>query len=69
MAESEVLLMNEKYALRDEPGKTMFVFEKSGKYYGHIVKERTDKSPAKIVFETTKYDNIEQLKSEYPPAD
>jgi hypothetical protein len=39
--------MNEKYVLRDEPGKTMFVFEENGKYYGHIVKERTDKSPAK----------------------
>jgi hypothetical protein len=61
--------MNEKYALRDEPSKTMFVFEKNGKYYGHIVKERTDKSPAKIAFETPKYDSIEQLKAEYPPAD
>jgi hypothetical protein len=61
--------MNEKYALRDEPGKTMFVFEKNGKYYGHIVKDRTDKSPAKIVFETHKYDSVDQLKAEYPSAD
>jgi hypothetical protein len=61
--------MNEKYALRDEPSKTMFVFEKNGKYYGHIVKERTDKSPAKIAFETQKYDSIELLKAEFPPAD
>jgi hypothetical protein len=60
--------MNEKYVLRDEPGKTMFVFEKNGKCYGHIVKDRTDKSLAKIIFETTKFDSIEQLKAEFPPA-
>jgi hypothetical protein len=61
--------MNEKYALRDEPGKTMYVFEKNGKVYGHVVKDRTDKSPAKIAFETPKYDSIEQLISDFPPAD
>jgi hypothetical protein len=61
--------MKEKYALLDEPGKTMFEFEKNGKYFGHIVKDRTDKSPAKIAFETPKYDSIEQLKAEFPPAD
>jgi hypothetical protein len=33
--------MKEKYALWDEPNNTMFVFEKNGKYYGHIVKDRT----------------------------
>lgn len=59
--------MIEKYALRDEANKTMFVFEKNGKYYGHIVKERTDKSPAKIAFETPKYDSIALLKTDYPP--
>jgi hypothetical protein len=61
--------MNEKYTLQDDPGKTMFVFEKNGKYYGQIVKERTIKSPAKIAFETPKYDLIERLNTEYPPAD
>jgi hypothetical protein len=58
--------MNEKYALRDEPGKTMFIFDKNGKYYGHIVKDRTEKSPARLVFETPKFDSVEQLKAEYP---
>jgi hypothetical protein len=52
---------NEKYVLRDEPGKTMFTFAKKGKFYGHIVKDRTEKSPAKIVFETPKFDSIAQL--------
>ncbi|MBP1992732.1 hypothetical protein [Paenibacillus eucommiae] len=61
--------MNEKYAIRDEPGKMMFVFFKNNQYYGHIVKERTDKSPAKIVFETKKYDSLSQLKSDYPPLE
>jgi hypothetical protein len=47
----------------------MFVFVKDGKVYGHIIKNRTDKSPAKFVFETKKYDSIEELKAEYPEAD
>lgn len=62
-------VMNKKYALRDEPGKTIFVFEKNGKCYGHIVKDRLEKLPAKILFKTPKFDSIEQLKAEYPPVD
>jgi len=56
----------EKYRLKDEPGKTMFVFEKNGKYYGHIVKDRTAKAPARLLFETPKFDSIEDLKQEFP---
>lgn len=58
--------MPEKYPLLNELDKTMFVFHKFGKVYGHIIKNRTDKSPAKFVFETSKYDSLEQLKSDYP---
>jgi hypothetical protein len=58
--------MLEKYPLRDEPGKSMAVFEKFGKFYGHIIKDKTDKAPAKLVFETPKYETIEQLKADYP---
>ncbi|NRF96119.1 hypothetical protein HQN89_35575 [Paenibacillus frigoriresistens] len=58
--------MIEKYSLLKEPDKTMFVFEKNGMYYGHIVKNKTEKSVAKLLFETAKYDSVEQLKSEYP---
>lgn len=58
-----------RYPLKDETGKTMFVFEKNGKVYGHIIKNRTDKSPAKFLFETEKYDSIEELKATYPEAD
>ncbi|WP_199731670.1 hypothetical protein [Cohnella endophytica] len=47
--------MLNNYPLRDEPGKTMFVFEKNGKVFGHIIKDRTEKSPAKMIFETQKY--------------
>lgn len=61
--------MIEKYPLLNEPDKTMFVFMKNGKYYGHIVKNKTDKQPAKLVFETAKYDSIEQLKIDYPKLD
>jgi hypothetical protein len=61
--------MPHKYTLRDEPDKTMFVFEKNGKVYGHIIKNRTDKSPAKFVFETEKYDSIDELKAQYPEDD
>jgi len=57
-----------KYPLKDEPGKTMFVFEKDGRIYGHIVKDKTDKAPAKFIFETERYDSIDALKSEYPDA-
>jgi hypothetical protein len=60
--------MTEKYALSDDPSKTMFVFEKNGKVYGHIIKNRTDKAPAKFIFETEKYDSIEELKAAYPEA-
>lgn len=55
-----------KYSLHNEPGKTMFVFEKFGKVYGHIIKDRTEKAPAKFIFETSKYDTLEQLKADYP---
>jgi len=58
--------MNIQYSLRDEPGKTMFVFQKAGKFYGHIVKDRTEKAPAKLLFETPKFNTLELLKAEYP---
>lgn len=60
--------MIEKYSLLNEPDKTMFVFQnqKNGKYYGHIVKNKTEKSVAKLLFETGKYETIEQIKIEYP---
>ncbi|MFE5317582.1 hypothetical protein ACFQ88_02620 [Paenibacillus sp. NPDC056579] len=58
--------MIEKYILRDEPDKTMFVFAKNGKYYGHIVKNKTEKAPAKFVFETESYESVEALKAAYP---
>ncbi len=57
------------YPLRDEPGKTMFVFEKHVRIYGHIIKNRTDKELAKFVFETEKFDSVEALKAEYPEAE
>lgn len=55
-----------KYVLLKEPDKTMFVFQRNGKYYGHIVKNKTDKAPAKFVFETQNYDTVELLKFDYP---
>lgn len=61
--------MIEKYPLANEPGKTMFVFSGiADKVYGHIIKDRTDKAPAKFLFETSKYDSIELLKADYPEA-
>jgi hypothetical protein len=33
-----------KYTLLNEPDKTIFVFEKLGKVYGHIIKNKTIKS-------------------------
>ena len=61
--------MPEKYTLLNEPDKTMFVFFKNGKYYGHIIKNATAKAPAKLVFETAKYETIEALKADYPPQE
>lgn len=62
--------MIEKYPLANEPGKTMFVFPAlAGKVYGHIVKNRTAKEPAKLVFETAKYDSVAALKADYPEAE
>lgn len=61
--------MVEKYTLRQEPDKSMFIFAANGKYYGHIIKNRTDKGPAKFVFETSRYDSPEALKADYPPAE
>jgi hypothetical protein len=58
--------MLEKYQLLNEPDKTMFVFEKFGKVYGHIIKNPTSKDPAKFIFETAKYDSLELLKNDYP---
>ncbi|MFE5321837.1 hypothetical protein ACFQ88_24375 [Paenibacillus sp. NPDC056579] len=58
--------MIEKYPLLNEPDKTMFVFAKNGKYYGHIIKNKTAKAAAKFIFETVKFDTIEALKAEYP---
>lgn len=46
----------------------MFVFERGGKVFGHIIKDRTDKVPVKFIFETDKFDTIEALKAEYPEA-
>lgn len=61
--------MIEKYTLLNEPDKTMFVFIKNGKFYGHIVKNKTEKTAAKIIFETSKYDSSEALKADYPPVE
>ena len=36
------------YPLRDEPGKTMFVFEKHGRIYGHNIKNRPNKELAVV---------------------
>ncbi|WP_028552802.1 hypothetical protein [Paenibacillus sp. UNC451MF] len=58
--------MVEKYPLANEPGRTMVVFAKDGKFYGHILKDKTDKAPAKFVFETQRFQTIEELKAEYP---
>lgn len=59
-------MMVEKYKLKNETDKTMFVFNQSGKIYGHIIKDRTEKAPAKLVFETGKYMSVEELKNDYP---
>ncbi|WP_010498317.1 hypothetical protein [Paenibacillus elgii] len=61
--------MIEKYPLLKEADKTMFVFERNGKVYGHIIKNKTEKDPAKFIFETEKYGSIEKLKEEYPPQE
>ncbi|NHN33126.1 hypothetical protein G9U52_25240 [Paenibacillus sp. S3N08] len=58
--------MIERYALL-EKNRTMVTFEKNGKYYGHILKDATDKKPAMIVFETPKFNSLDELKVEYPP--
>jgi len=42
----------ERYTLRDEPEKTMVVF-------------RTEKAPAKLLFESENFDSIELLKDQY----
>jgi len=60
--------MFEKYPLLNEPGKTLFVFKKSGEYYGHIVKDRTETKSATFVFVTPRFESIDALKAEYPPA-
>lgn len=60
--------MIEKYTIASEPDKTMFVFAKNGQFYGHIVKNATTKTPAKLVFETEKYASVDALKAAYPPA-
>lgn len=60
-------MMIERYALLNEPGRTMCVFEKAGRYYGHILKDRTGNTPVKLVFETETYSSVEALKAEYPP--
>jgi hypothetical protein len=58
--------MVKKYALKNENDKTMFVFEKFGQIYGHIIKNKTDKAPAKFIFETSKYNSVEELLADYP---
>jgi hypothetical protein len=59
----------ERYPLLNEANRTIDVFEKNGKFYGHILKDATTKSPAMIVFETEKYDSMDALKVEYPVKD
>ncbi len=61
--------MPERYSLRDEPGKSMYVLEKNGKVFGHIVKNKDAKGPTKFLFETPKFDSVELLKAEFPEAD
>lgn len=61
-------MLLEKYKLANEEGRTMFVFAGNNKVYGHIIKDRTAKEPAKLVFETGKYDTVEALKAEYTAA-
>jgi hypothetical protein len=60
------VIMLERYPLLEDQGKTMIVFTRNGKFYGHIVKDKTEKSPAKFMFETQTFETIEQLKAEYP---
>jgi hypothetical protein len=60
------VIMLERYPLLEDRGKTMMVFTKNGKFYGHIVKDKTEKSPAKFMFETQTFETIELLKAEYP---
>jgi hypothetical protein len=59
----------ERYKLKNETGKTMFVFSQGGKIYGHIIKDRTNKEPAKFMFETGKYTTLDDLKSDYPEVE
>lgn len=61
--------MIEKYSLANEPDKTMFIFASGNKVYGHIIKNRTDKAPAKFIFETQRYDSADALKADYPKAE
>ncbi|MDF2650001.1 MAG: hypothetical protein K0Q73_5806 [Paenibacillus sp.] len=61
--------MIEKYTLANEPDKTMFVFASGNKVYGHIVKNRTDKAPAKFIFETQRYESTDALKADYLEAE
>jgi hypothetical protein len=61
-------MLLEKYKLANEAGHTMFVFATATKIYGHIIKDRTAKDPAKFKFETPKFDTVEDLKAEYPAA-
>ncbi|WP_240416761.1 hypothetical protein [Paenibacillus periandrae] len=58
--------MIERYSLLNESNRTLVIFEKNGRYYGHILKDRTAKSPAIIVFETEKYDSLDAIKAAYP---
>jgi hypothetical protein len=60
------VIMLERYPLLEDQGKTMIVFTRNGKFYGHIVKDKTEKSPAKFMFETQTFETIELLKAEYP---
>jgi hypothetical protein len=57
----------ESYSLLNENNRTMHIFEKNGKYYGQLIKDRTETSPAKFLFETAKFDTIADLKVEYTP--
>lgn len=65
--------MVEKYPLANEKAgaasRTMLIFGKNGKYYDHIIKDRTDKGPAMFMFEAGEYDSIDALKADYPAND
>ena len=61
-------MLLDRYPLLNEPGKTMVIFERDGKFVGQVLKNRTEKAPAKLLTETKRYDTIDELIAEYPKA-